>query len=64
MKDNVRKWVDEHATENRFGTKEYPAFICHVANLFDDRSHDDTCECRWITPYGFVPEAGCEKHDR
>ena len=57
------KWADSQATLNRFGSKEYSQFVCHIMNLFDSRAHRRECECAWVAPYGFVIEGGCSEHD-
>lgn len=36
---------------------------CDAMNDLDPRVHDDEFMCQWAAPYGFVPEAGCPKHD-
>jgi len=59
----IMDWIEAHATVNRYGSKEYSLFVCHIANLFDERARG-LCECRWISPYGFVVEAGCAEHDK
>lgn len=56
-------WAESHATINRFGSREYSPFVCHVMNLFDPRARRLECECSWVAPYGFVVEAGCSEHD-
>jgi hypothetical protein len=65
MPDNISdimQWADAQATINSYGSKEYSPFVCHTMNLFDERAIKD-CECKWVAPYGFVPEAGCPLHD-
>lgn len=56
-------WAVEQSTVNKFGTKEYSAFVCHIMNLFDPRRLECRNECAWVAPYGWVPEAGCSAHD-
>lgn len=60
-------WAEQHATINEYGTKCYGPFVCHIMNLFDRRVHrnndKEPYECKWVAPYGFVPEAGCPDHD-
>ncbi len=53
------EWAEKHAYTNKLEGKEYPKFICDIMNKFDERVHGD---CHWAFPYGWVPEAGCEKH--
>lgn len=36
---------------------------CNEMNLTDPRVHEDEFWCHWVSPYGFVPEAGCPIHD-
>lgn len=55
-------WARQMAVPNRFGTPEYSPFVCHVMNTLDSRAHGP-CECQWVSPYGWVPEAGCREHD-
>lgn len=43
--------------------KTYSEAYCYNMNLIDPRVHDDEYWCQWVSPYGFVPEAGCPKHD-
>lgn len=62
MMAEIEAWIAERAVTNRFGSKTYDEFTCHIANLFDPRAHAN-CECRWYAPYGFVVEAGCPEHD-
>lgn len=62
------EWAEKHATINKYGSKEYNAFICHNMNMFDERVRlhreaKDGMHCEWVAPYGFVPEAGCPVHD-
>lgn len=59
----LEEWIKKEATVNSSGSKEYSAFVCYIANLYDPGIRDD-CECRWISPCGWVPEAGCPTHDR
>jgi hypothetical protein len=56
-------WADQNATVNQFGSKEYSRFVCHIMNLFDPRAHECSGECCWVSPFGWVPEAGCSIHD-
>jgi hypothetical protein len=56
-------WAERHTTVNRFGSKEYPAFVCHIMNLIDPRVRECGAECAWVAPFGWVPEAGCPVHD-
>lgn len=63
MNPEMTMWVEKYALRNEFGSKTYSPFVCHIANLFDDRAHG-LCECRWVSPYGFVIEVGCAEHDR
>ena len=44
-------------------TPQYPQRFCDWMNKIDDRVHCDEFECLWQSPYGFVVEAGCPKHD-
>lgn len=60
---DIQKWAESHATINEYGYPVYSQFVCHIANLFDERARDTGCACEWVSPYGFVPEDGCEKHD-
>jgi hypothetical protein len=60
--DRVQEWADRQATPNEYGTLFYSEFTCHIANMLDPRSREN-CECRWVAPYGWVPEAGCPAHD-
>jgi hypothetical protein len=54
------EWAEKNVYYQKgFAGKHYPPFVCHILNMFDKRVHDD---CRWISPYGFMPEAGCAKH--
>ena len=62
MNGAIAAWISQRAVLNQFGSKTYDAFTCHIANLFDERTHGG-CECRWMAPYGFVIEAGCPAHD-
>jgi len=41
----------------------YSDEFCALMNLLDPRVHRDTYCCEWVAPYGFVPEAGCPRHD-
>jgi hypothetical protein len=59
----MTEWAEQHATTNQFGSKEYSPFVCHQMNMFDQRARECDCECAWVSPYGFVPEAGCPQHD-
>lgn len=59
----ITEWIEANATTNRYGSREYSPFVCHIANLFDERARGP-CECQWVSPYGFVIEAGCAKHDQ
>lgn len=56
-------WAEENAKTNKFGSKEYSPFVCHIMNMFDKRREECTSECMWVSPYGWVPEAGCPTHD-
>jgi hypothetical protein len=64
MSPEMEWWIEQNSTVNKFGSKTYSPFVCHIANLFDERTHGGRCECRWHSPYGFVVEAGCAEHDR
>lgn len=41
-------------------TPQYPARFCQWMNVADAHPY---CNCEWVSPYGFVIEAGCPKHD-
>ena len=66
--DNAQK-LQEWAIANSYLVKgdtgrHYSPFVCHIMNMFDKRVHrgDDYC-CEWVSPYGWMPEAGCPLHD-
>jgi len=61
--DSLFAWAAENSTTNRFGSTEYPKFVCHIMNLFDPRVRQCENECCWEAPFGWVPEAGCAIHD-
>lgn len=61
--EGIQEWAESQATVNEYGAPSYSKFACHIANMFDERAQDSGCVCEWVSPYGFVPEAGCEKHD-
>lgn len=42
-------------------TKQYSRFYCWLRNIFFIPCKDYACQ--WTSPYGFIPEAGCPKHD-
>ena len=44
-------------------TRLYSQEECDEMNKTDSRVHEDEYWCQWVAPYGFVPEAGCPKHD-
>src|SRR5262249_25651842 len=45
------------------GTMWWSQQTCDRMNKTDPRVHDDGFCCKWTSPYGFVPEAGCPLHD-
>ena len=62
------EWAEKNSTINKYGSKEYSEFVCHNMNMFDvrvrlHREAKDEWNCEWVSPYGFVPEAGCPVHD-
>lgn len=60
---SLESWAIQQPTTNRFGSREYSPFVCHIMNLFDPRALRQECECAWVPPYGFVIETGCSEHD-
>jgi hypothetical protein len=62
--DALLQWAEKNSYPNEFGAKVYSPFVCHVMNLFDKRVHYGEHDCLWVSPYGFVPMAGCPLHDR
>lgn len=52
--DKLLAWAESHKKGNT-----YSPYVCHIMNMLDKRVHND---CMWVSPYGFVPEASCEKH--
>lgn len=63
MTTSALDFAEKHAITNRFGSKEYSAFICHIMNLIDPRTRECSNACEWVAPFGWVPEAGCKIHD-
>jgi len=62
--DELLKWAESTVyTVKRYSGKHYPPHTCQVMNMLDKRVHEDDFMCVWQAPYGFVPEAGCPKHD-
>lgn len=56
------KWAEYNSKFNQYGTKEYGPFVCHIMNLFFKK--ECNFSCGWVSPYGFVPEAACDIHDK
>lgn len=46
-----------------YSMPHYTVEECAAANRTDPRVHNDEYLCCWVAPFGFVPEAGCPKHD-
>ena len=44
--------------------RQWKNWECWIINLIDIRLWFCDCNCEWVAPYGFVPEADCEKHDK
>lgn len=61
MKLTPREWAEANSRLNEFGSRHYNPGICVTMNMIEPT----TCgfECEWVSPYGFVPEAGCPVHD-
>lgn len=51
--DKLLEWAEEQV---------YSPEVCHHMNTLDKRVIGH-CACEWVSPYGFVPEAGCPEHD-
>jgi hypothetical protein len=62
MTEQLFAWAEANRSKGAYGY-EYPPFVCHIMNMFDPRARRE-CECAWISPYGFVIEAGCSEHER
>jgi len=63
IEKKLSDWAEANSRINEFGTREYPAFVCYIMNMFDKRVHHDEYNCEWVSPYGWVPEGGCPLHD-
>lgn len=67
--EELLKYAESYAYYKKGLTgKRYPAEVCHNMNMFDERvrmheKNKDGFACEWVSPYGFVPEAGCPYHD-
>lgn len=62
------KWAESHVYYKKgLSGKHYPAIVCHQMNMFDERvrvheKHNDGLNCKWLEPYGFVPDGDCPLH--
>ena len=64
MSDKLLEWAEKQAYyKEGYSMPHYSPFVCHIMNLLDKRVRECNCVCEWVSPYGFVPEAGCSKHD-
>ena len=60
---DILAWAEEQAFyKEGYSAKHYSPVVCHHMNTLDKRVRGE-CACEWVTPYGFVPEAGCPEHD-
>ncbi len=63
------EWAEKQAYYRKgYVGKQYSPFLCHTMNVLDERvrlheTKGDGYICKWESPYGFVPEAGCPLHD-
>jgi hypothetical protein len=61
---DILKWAEDDAyLVKGYTGKHYSPFVRHIMNMFDKRVHRDIYCCEWISPYGWMPEAGCPEHD-
>jgi hypothetical protein len=57
------EWAERHSRLNEFGSRHYSPGICVTMNMIEDTIPKCGFACEWVSPYGFVPEAGCPVHD-